>query len=46
MMKKALLAAIVFIIILIFIKRIVSKVRRRIEDNDIQTNSKYSKRLS
>ena len=46
MMKKALLAAAIFIIILIFIKRIISKVRKRIEDNDIQSNSEYSKKLS
>lgn len=46
MAKKALFAAAVFIVIYIFIKRIVNKVKKRIEDNDIQANTTYTKRLS
>ncbi len=46
MLRKALVAAAIFIVIYIFIKRIVNKVKKRIEENNIQTNSTYSKRLS
>jgi flagellar biosynthesis/type III secretory pathway M-ring protein FliF/YscJ len=46
MIKKALLAAAIFIVILIFIKRIVNKIKKRIEENNIQANSEYSKKLA
>jgi uncharacterized membrane protein YhiD involved in acid resistance len=46
MLRHALVAAVIFIVIYIFLKRIVSKVKRRIEDHDIQTNNIYSKRLA
>ncbi len=46
MAKKALLAAAIFIVIYIFIKRIVNKVKKRIEDNNIQANTRYTRRLA
>lgn len=44
--KKMLIATVIFIVIYIFIQRIINKVKKRIEENDLQSNSKYSKKLS
>lgn len=46
MLKQTFIAATIFIVIYLFIKRIINKVKKRIEDNNWQSDIKYSKKLS
>jgi small-conductance mechanosensitive channel len=46
MLKKTFIAAIIFIFIYILLKRIINKVQKRIEENNLQSDSNYSKKLS
>ena len=46
MLKKVLIATAIFVVIYIFIKRIINKVKRKIEMNHLDTDTKYAKKLS
>jgi len=46
MLKKTFIAATIFIVIYLFTKRIINKVRSRIEENNLQSDIAYSKKLS
>ena len=46
MLKKTLIAAAIFIVLYIIIQRIINKVKSKIEENDLQSNNEYSKKLS
>ncbi len=46
MLKKTMIAVAIFVVIYLLIQRIINKVKKRIEENDLQTNSEYSKKLS
>ncbi len=46
MLKKTLIAVVIFVVIYLFLQRIINKVKKKIEENDLQSNSEYSKKLS
>ena len=46
MLKKALLALVIFIIVYIIAQRFINKIKKRIQEHDLQTNSEYSKKLA
>ncbi|HRX64292.1 MAG TPA: mechanosensitive ion channel [Candidatus Absconditabacterales bacterium] len=46
MLKKVLIATAIFVLIYIFIKRIINKVKRKIELNHLDNDAKYAKKLS
>jgi uncharacterized membrane protein YjfL (UPF0719 family) len=46
MLKKALLALVIFIIVYIITQRFINKIKKRIQEHDLQTNNEYSKKLA
>lgn len=46
MLKKALLAFAIFVVVYIITQRFINKIKKRIQENDLQTNSEYSKKLA
>jgi small-conductance mechanosensitive channel len=46
MLRKTLIAGIIFIVIYIFVQRVINKVKKRIEENNLDSDKEYSKKLS
>jgi uncharacterized membrane protein YjfL (UPF0719 family) len=46
MLKKALLAFAIFVVVYIITQRFINKIKKKIQENDLQTNSEYSRKLA